>query len=650
MERVMRVDIAIMTVREDEFTAVRKRFKTERRRIPDGRTYLIGEVKTEKQTYTIAIARCIDQANDASQRLAHQMIHDLDPRLILVVGIAGGVPRDEFTLGDVVVSTRIVNPNVDAWHPDGTTDYMTGGGPPHPLVENIVSLLPGEPQLAGWTDAVRLERPSLDPEQENLTGDEEWREKVRHSLNRHFGEEQNRGRPPTFTIGPILSSNHLMKDPARLREILKTHRAILAVEMEVAGVYEAAQRINHQYPIMAIRGISDVVGLQRDRRWTEYACQTAAAFTYAFIMTDPLDLPPNSVSFQKPVAPSEISSAQLRGSEPSLDTQLSAWHLPSTSLIPVAKSKAFTLIRTLSDFSGWTKEIAFSRDGQSFIGIGSDFTTKVWSPKTWQLLFTSKYSEKWMYSTAISPDGQILATTTFQGIKLWDLQSGSLLRTLNEKLIGLSGITSINFSLDGQVLSTRADDDTIAVWDLRIGKLLHTLTGYSSRTYNIAVSPDGLTFANVNEDGTINIWNWATNEILSTFECFPPVAYENDILKDGRQITIYHISFSPDGRILICINQDGTIALRDFAGQLLQILQVFHPFQIVFSLDGQLLATQSTFGFSVWNLYTGHLLGTLPLGTLPPHPSHVMNFAVAPNGHTLALGQLDGKIKIWTMK
>lgn len=322
----MKVDIAIMTVREDEFTAVRKRFKTERQRIPGGRTYLIGEVKTEKQTYTIAIARCIDQANDASQRLGHYIIHDLDPRLILVVGIAGGVPRDEFTLGDVVVSTRIVNPNVDAWHPDGTTDFATRGGPPHPVVEDIVSLLPDEPQLAGWTETIQLERPTLDPEQENITGDDEWREKVRQSLNWHFGEGHNRGLPPTFTIGHILSSNHLMKDPARLREILKTHRSILAVEMEVAGVYEAAQGIDHQYPVMAIRGISDIIGLQRDRRWTEYACQTAAAFTYAFIMTDPLDPPLNSASFQKPVVPSETSSAQLRGSEPSFDTKHSVWH------------------------------------------------------------------------------------------------------------------------------------------------------------------------------------------------------------------------------------------------------------------------------------------------------------------------------------
>src|SRR6266566_7642628 len=181
MEHVMKVDIAIMTIREDEFTSVRRHFQTRRRQIPDGRTYLIGEVKTEKRTYTIAIARCSEQGNDASQRLAHYIIHNLDPQLILVVGIAGGVPRDEFTLGDVVVSSRIVNANVDAWHPDGTTNYTTRGGPPHPLVDDIISLLPGEPLLAGWTDTIQLERPTLDPEQQNVTGDDEWREKVRKS-------------------------------------------------------------------------------------------------------------------------------------------------------------------------------------------------------------------------------------------------------------------------------------------------------------------------------------------------------------------------------------------------------------------------------------------------------------------------------------
>jgi nucleoside phosphorylase len=285
-----KVDIAIITILEDEFTSVREHFQIKRQRIPDGRTYLIGKVKTHrKQTYSIAIARCSDQGTNASQRLTHDIIHDLDPQLILVVGIAGGIPHEKFTLGDVVVSTHIVNPNVDAWHADGTTDYTTRGGPPHPLVEDIISILPGEPLLAGWTDSVKCERPDQAPEQSDIGGDDEWRERIRKSLDWHFGEEENRSRSPKYIIGPIISSNHLIKDPFRLRDFLKINRSVLAVEMEAAGVYEAAQGIHHQYPVMAIRGISDIIGLQRDTQWRDYACQTAAAFAHAFIMTAPID-------------------------------------------------------------------------------------------------------------------------------------------------------------------------------------------------------------------------------------------------------------------------------------------------------------------------------------------------------------------------
>ncbi len=37
---------------------------------------------------------------------------------------------------------------------------------------------------------------------------------------------------------------------------------------------------------MAIRGISDIVGLERDYRWTSYACHSAAAFTYALLTSN----------------------------------------------------------------------------------------------------------------------------------------------------------------------------------------------------------------------------------------------------------------------------------------------------------------------------------------------------------------------------
>ena len=42
--------------------------------------------------------------------------------------------------------------------------------------------------------------------------------------------------------------------------------------------------------MLAIRGISDIVGLQRAEAWTRFACASAAAFTRAYLRTRPVPL------------------------------------------------------------------------------------------------------------------------------------------------------------------------------------------------------------------------------------------------------------------------------------------------------------------------------------------------------------------------
>lgn len=284
------VDIAIITVREDEFRAVHKRFETKLHSRSSGFSCYMSRLQIGNVHTTIAITRCSEQGNDAAQKLASDIIHELNPGLILVVGIAGGVPDDEFTLGDVIISTRILNFNVDALHPDGSIDSVTRGGA-NALVGQITGLLPGQDrQLAGWNAVASIQRgrPDVDLQHLSIVGNDIWVRKVRQSLENHFGRPPNRQRSPVFKTGHVASSNHLVKNPAILLQWLTTNRQILAVEMETAGVYEAAQTIKQQYPVIAIRGISDIVGLQRDQAWTEYACETAAAFTRAFIMTGPI--------------------------------------------------------------------------------------------------------------------------------------------------------------------------------------------------------------------------------------------------------------------------------------------------------------------------------------------------------------------------
>ncbi len=54
--------------------------------------------------------------------------------------------------------------------------------------------------------------------------------------------------------------------------------------MEAGGVYQASRHGGHRnYPLLCVRGISDIVGFRRAPEWTNYACNTGAAFVRALI-------------------------------------------------------------------------------------------------------------------------------------------------------------------------------------------------------------------------------------------------------------------------------------------------------------------------------------------------------------------------------
>src|SRR2546427_12428444 len=99
----MKVDVAIITTREDEFEAVLQRFSPVVPQIgSSGRPYGVSQLKTQTgKNCTVAIVRCSEGGSDTSQQVTNDIIRDLDPFIILVVGIANGIPDDEFTLGDV---------------------------------------------------------------------------------------------------------------------------------------------------------------------------------------------------------------------------------------------------------------------------------------------------------------------------------------------------------------------------------------------------------------------------------------------------------------------------------------------------------------------------------------------------------------------
>jgi F-box/WD-40 domain protein MET30 len=78
-----------------------------------------------------------------------------------------------------------------------------------------------------------------------------------------------------------------------------------------------------------------------------------------------------------------------------------------------------------------------------------------------------------------------------------------------------NGVTCLQF--DHNILATGSYDATIKIWDIETGKVLRTLTGH---TYGIrTLQFDDSKLISGSFDKTIKIWNWHTGECLSTLQC-----------------------------------------------------------------------------------------------------------------------------------
>jgi nucleoside phosphorylase len=288
-QALARVDAAVITIREDEHRAVVTRL-ADVQPIRLRRTYALGRVRTTNQkSLSVAVIRIPEQGNGPAQDATRDVIEDLDPNLILVVGIAGAPPSMDFTLGDVTIAVRLADLRVQALRPDLLPQLeVRGERVPKALADILANLLPH--QLGDWSGpaSIGAPRPSVPVDDNHFEGPKAFRRKVKTTLERLFHQPNSRTYP-IVAIGTVGSSDNLLRDPGVLENWQDASRKIQSIEMEAAGVFEAAARTDATYPVLVVRGTSDVVGYRREPEWTEYACQTAAAFAIALLRSGLLD-------------------------------------------------------------------------------------------------------------------------------------------------------------------------------------------------------------------------------------------------------------------------------------------------------------------------------------------------------------------------
>ena len=317
--------------------------------------------------------------------------------------------------------------------------------------------------------------------------------------------------------------------------------------------------------------------------------------------------------------------------------------------------------------------VAFSPDGHALAAGGSAGNVLIWSA-TGRTPQSSTMSGPQQLQLSISSDGKLLATADKNGsVDVRSLTKGRSpgLLTTREPL------TSVAFAPhDATLLAIGEESGSVALYDTSSNHST-VLPDVRSSVNDAVFSPDGGSLAVGHDNGTVTLWNLHTRKATAHFKvknantggvvalAFNPdgsalaVSYENYGISvfqpgapdhPGRAVTvdeaIWSLAFSPDGTTLAGGDNLGNVELFDASD--------FRPsgtlpgggstiFALGITSNGTLATMDHGGNFRLWDLATRQLLGaSVNTG------SAGISLAVSPDGSTLATGNEDGAITLWS--
>lgn len=259
-QNMISIDCAIITAVPIEFDAVRKcDLGWEKISIDnDPTSYYCGKIEHGDNVISFVLAQQDQMGMVAASMLTTKLIKNFNPKLITMLGIAGGC-EGEVELGDILVAA-------ESW------DYGSGK-----IVEDSTN---GGYILKFDPHQIRIKAALKDFFQGNF---EEILYAIRKRWNEGNGDKKNTD--VMLRLGPVVSGAAVIQDSNIVNEyILPQNRKVIGLDMETYAVYYAAASVLADTPsFISLKSVSDFANKEKNDGFQKYGAYMSANFFFEIV-------------------------------------------------------------------------------------------------------------------------------------------------------------------------------------------------------------------------------------------------------------------------------------------------------------------------------------------------------------------------------
>ncbi len=302
-----------------------------------------------------------------------------------------------------------------------------------------------------------------------------------------------------------------------------------------------------------------------------------------------------------------------------------------------------------------------------------------------------------------SPDGRLLATTTFRSnnIKLWETATGRELRNLSSGAQAGMSSPYVAFSRDNRLIAAASSNNSVKIWDVVTGREVQTLatpqdpgsapgssiaSSFGGGVYFIAFTRDNRV---VTISDAVRLWDMTSGQQLRAIE----IGFLNAsammggeggaaLSPDGNQLALTinegsktqvkvwdlnsgrelrtvdlpnseiisaELAFSADGHVLVSSAADKRVRVWDITAKNDRNLgPAAQEYSLAsFSRDGRLVALAENYTIRLWDVASGRELPALKAPNTGLFAAGRIFVAFSEDGKRIATGGFDTPVVLW---